>query len=245
MKFGDYLRRKREEFGWTQPEAAARAEIEQSYLSKLETGRSYPSEDVYARLVDVYEISTADLVDQVDAPELDRLREVQAVRSEVLGRSRKETKLARGWMLAGVAGLVLGGASIGGALTAQHDEYVEYQYRSQGVLGLTEELNAFQYANRRYEDVDGAQDEAERVRIEAHNARLEDILSRLDPQVLTLRESRGDAFIVEEVEGRRYFRLTEDRLHSIPSPLRWLIVPGLAFLLGSLGCFFASFRWRT
>ncbi|MBO6796341.1 helix-turn-helix transcriptional regulator [Maricaulis sp.] len=51
MKFGDYLRQCREAKGWTQPEAARHADIEQSYLSKLETGRSYPSEDVYSRLV--------------------------------------------------------------------------------------------------------------------------------------------------------------------------------------------------
>jgi transcriptional regulator with XRE-family HTH domain len=54
MKFGDYLRQKREARGWTQPEAANKAGIEQSYLSKLETGKSYPSEDAYARLVAAY-----------------------------------------------------------------------------------------------------------------------------------------------------------------------------------------------
>lgn len=36
MKFGDYLKQKRAERGWTQPEAASHVKIEQSYLSKLE-----------------------------------------------------------------------------------------------------------------------------------------------------------------------------------------------------------------
>ena len=52
MKFGDYLRQARETRQWTQPEAAARAGIEQSYLSTLETGKSYPSEEVFGRLVE-------------------------------------------------------------------------------------------------------------------------------------------------------------------------------------------------
>ncbi|MGE0743387.1 MAG: helix-turn-helix domain-containing protein, partial [Hyphomonadaceae bacterium] len=38
MKFGEDLKNRRTELGWTQPDAAAKASIEQSYLSKLETG---------------------------------------------------------------------------------------------------------------------------------------------------------------------------------------------------------------
>ena len=49
----------------------------------------------------------------------------------------------------------------------------------------------------------------------------------------------------EEVEnGRRYFDLYEDEVVTLPNPLRWFLIPGLMFLLGSLGCFFISFRWR-
>ena len=75
MKFGDYLKERREEKAWTQPEAAARAGIEQSYLSKLETGKSYPSEEVYGRLVETFEIDTGDLSGRVDAADLDKLKE--------------------------------------------------------------------------------------------------------------------------------------------------------------------------
>lgn len=43
MKFGEYLKNQRTELGWTQPDAAAKAGIEQSYLSKLEpASRSRP-----------------------------------------------------------------------------------------------------------------------------------------------------------------------------------------------------------
>lgn len=50
MKFGVYLRSLREKAGWTQPEAAEKIEIEQSYLSKLETGKCFPSEDIFSKL---------------------------------------------------------------------------------------------------------------------------------------------------------------------------------------------------
>ncbi|MGH8401734.1 MAG: helix-turn-helix domain-containing protein, partial [Gammaproteobacteria bacterium] len=41
--------------GFTQPALAEKADIEQSYLSKLENGRSKPSEDVLARLASALE----------------------------------------------------------------------------------------------------------------------------------------------------------------------------------------------
>lgn len=44
--------------------------------------------------------------------------------------------------------------------------------------------------------------------------------------------------------GQRYFDLYEDEVVTLPNPLRWFLIPALMFLLGSLGCFFISFRWR-
>jgi len=100
MKFGDYIRQKREANGWTQPEAAAKIDIEQSYLSKLETGKSYPSEDIFNRLLQAYDIDTGDLSRSIFSAELDKLREIKEVRSVVLERQTNEIKFTRGWMIA-------------------------------------------------------------------------------------------------------------------------------------------------
>lgn len=62
MNFSEYLKNRLAELGWTQPAAAANAGIEQSYLSKLETGRSVPSDEVYQRLVEAIGINTAAMV---------------------------------------------------------------------------------------------------------------------------------------------------------------------------------------
>jgi transcriptional regulator with XRE-family HTH domain len=99
MKFGDYLRQKREEKNWTQPEASAAAGIEQSYLSKLETGKSWPSEDVFARLASAYGIDVDDMVRHVASSELSRLREIAAVRSAILEIQNGQRLFARaaGW----------------------------------------------------------------------------------------------------------------------------------------------------
>jgi transcriptional regulator with XRE-family HTH domain len=59
MNFVEYLKNRLAEPGWTQPAAAAKARIEQSYLSKLETGKPVPSEEVCQRLVEAFGINTA------------------------------------------------------------------------------------------------------------------------------------------------------------------------------------------
>jgi transcriptional regulator with XRE-family HTH domain len=113
MKFGDYLRQKRADLGWTQPEAAAHAKIEQSYLSKLENNKSIPSGDIYARLVDAYGIDAQEMANILFPAELDRLREIDSLRDLLLSRSRSDTETPRKLLLAGLAALILGGGFIG------------------------------------------------------------------------------------------------------------------------------------
>ena len=80
MEFGDYIKEKRDAIGWNQPEAALKASIEQSYLSKLETGKSYPSEEVFSRLVKAYGFDPVDMCKHVFSAELDKLRDIKQVR---------------------------------------------------------------------------------------------------------------------------------------------------------------------
>ena len=54
MNFGDKIRQLRKDKNFTQPELAEAMGIEQSYLSKLENGKSLPSNDVLARTDEEY-----------------------------------------------------------------------------------------------------------------------------------------------------------------------------------------------
>jgi transcriptional regulator with XRE-family HTH domain len=135
MKFGEYLRNRRTELGWTQPDASAKASIEQSYLSKLETGKSFPSEDVYGRLVEAFSLDTEAMVAAVYPAELDRLRDVGAVRNLLLAREHDTRSATRHWLYAGLAALVLGGALIGLAQVDRGGATTRYTYQSYGVVG--------------------------------------------------------------------------------------------------------------
>ena len=73
MSFEENLRTLRLARGLTQPMLAEKADIEQSYLSKLENGRSKPSEDVLARLAQALEVKPDTLAQNGDETE-ERLR---------------------------------------------------------------------------------------------------------------------------------------------------------------------------
>lgn len=235
MKFGDYLREKREDKGWTQPDAAARAGIEQSYLSKLETGRSYPSEDVFARLVETYSIDTDDMTRRVESAELQRLKDIGAVRGAIMVRERNRTRFARGWLVAGLVCLMLGGAGIGlNTIDMVRVEPV-FRYQSMGVLGPEWPLEAYDLVDVTLpEDMPNYQELFQRQQM---------LIGRLDMAYRDLDEYRGDWFVEPVDEGRRYFQLYDNSQVRTVSPLRWLVVPAFMFLIAGPACFFISYRW--
>lgn len=227
MKFGDYLRQKREEKGWTQPEAAAKAKIEQSYLSKLETGKSYPSEDIFSRLVDAYEINTAEMASNIFSAELDKLREIKQVRAIVLSRQQNQTRFMRGWLVAGLVMLMLAGAVLGMAFSIPNDPAYEYHYRSEGVIFEGEPPLVFKFLEAGVPDKD--------------NKALTD---RIDYDFQVLGDDRGKIFMVP-VEGgfRRYERQKITPVQG-PSKVSWHFSLGFMFVVGGLACFYISRRWR-
>lgn len=219
MKFGDYLKNRRTELGWTQPEAAAKASIEQSYLSKLETGKSFPSEDVYARLVEAFTLDTEAMVGALYPAELDRLREIEAVRKHLLQREHDTRSATRRWLYAGLAGLVLGGTLVGLAQVDRGGNGMHYTYQSPGIIRAGESADVF-------DDVDS-------------NPAL---AARADEQTIFIPEMRGPAFTETVPEGRREWHLVGANAVLIPDKFGWALIPGFALIIGGLGCFFISWR---
>lgn len=138
MTFGEYLRKQREERGWTQPIAADKIGIEQSYLSKLETGKATPSEEMFARLVDAYDINVDALSAMLGESELMKMREIAAVR-DLLQTARKATEtLRRRWLVAGLALLAFGSGLLSFVITEVKYPKDQYVYVSKGVIKIGE-----------------------------------------------------------------------------------------------------------
>ncbi len=228
MKFGDYLRQTREQRGWTQPEAAAKANIEQSYLSKLETGKSYPSEDIFNRLVEAYSINITSLTRTVFSEELDKLREIADVRTAVLARQQTESRYMRSWLIAGLIMLMLSGGMLGLAFNTAEPESLRYHYRSEGVIMDGEPPTVFDFLD----DLDHTGPETTHL------------LHRVDYAFVDTTYKQADDYIERVEGGYRRFRLHNVTEESQPSLIGWHYAFGFMFLFGGLGCFFISRRWQ-
>jgi len=227
MKFGDYIRQKREELGLTQPEAAARADIEQSYLSKLETGKSYPSEDIFTRLVTAYGIKTEDLCRSVFSAELDKLREIKEVRATVLKRQKGEARLMRGWLLAGLVMIMVGAGMLGLAVSVPSNLATSYMYRSEGVIKDGESPMIYEF-----------------LAVGGPDSENKTLTDRIDYDFQEADAFRGDTFIQKVDGGFRKYTFYDTREHNHPSAISWHYGLGTMFLFGGLACFYIARRWR-
>lgn len=271
MKFGDYLRQIREKNGWTQPEAAARADIEQSYLSKLETGKSYPSEDIFSRLVRAYSMDVTDMSNAVFSAELDKLRDVAEVRNVVLARQRGETRFMRGWLLAGLALVMIGSGLLGMAISLPDDFEATFRYRSAGVIKEGESPTLYDFVSMGDAALlaDPAWDHILVESIDHENASsepdliLEEIieegdefggtvisgddsalLSRLDYRFRSLTENHGDIFIEKVEDGYRKYTLFDVKETRSPMLISLHFSFGFMCLFGGIACFYIARRWR-
>ena len=236
MRFGDYIRNLRQERRWTQPEAAKQIGIEQSYLSKLESGKSYPSEDVFASLMTAYALDLDGLGAALFPAELDRLREISQVRAAILSTERDAQKHVQRWLSAGIALLMLGGAGLGAALLGKDQVVDTFQYKSEGVVLEGEDVNAF--------EVIGDRPSGERDGQPAASERQQEMIDRIDEQYQALETYRGVVFFETVPKGQRAWRFYGSSNEVRASWLRWFLIPAIMMMMGAVGCFFASYRSR-
>jgi transcriptional regulator with XRE-family HTH domain len=62
VEFGDRLRARRQELGWSQEALAFKAGINRTYIASLESGRRNPSLDLIARLAVAMKLDAGELV---------------------------------------------------------------------------------------------------------------------------------------------------------------------------------------
>lgn len=227
MQFGHYLKQKRTELGWTQPDAAAKIGIEQSYLSKLETGKSAPSDEIFNKIKDVYSIDVSNLVETVVPDDLVKLNDVTSIKSSIHAFEGKRVTAKRRWLLMGLLFAILGSALISTYFVPSTTK-MEVLYRSMGVIKVGEDLDTFKDFNTGIFD---------------SNTRNE-LAERLDPIEKTFNSSRGSSFIEQVDGGVRIYRNITWRNVDVTKFPRWLIIPGFALFIGGIACFLIASMWH-
>ena len=214
MQFGEKLRSLRKNKDLTQPELAEALGIEQSYLSKLENGKSIPSNDVLNRILDVFSLTIGDLVDDLDQGVRNQLRQIPDVATHFNNEKQQLIGNRRRWLLVSAA-LIAIGISLGYAGSA-HMFYpnIVYQYMSHGVVLDGESKEIF------------VRDQYPR------DQRSEQMIERRDEDFLTTWEYRGNVFNVSVDGGSRTYYFDGER-ETDPWQNKGIVFLGL--LLGVFG----------
>jgi len=207
MKLGEKIKQLRNDAGLTQPELAEKANIEQSYLSKLENEKGSPSFEVITKIAEAFNIDSMDLLDSLDAnylhENLIHLPEV-ALKLEKR-RELLRAKFKRGYITAALL-IVLGVAFfiIGNSNTIFPHSI--YQYKSMGLIHKGE-VNRHYYPHP-IRELGETRDNA--------IARVAKNIPRINEELVLTRTYKGENYVEGYGEKRRYFELIDQR--EIESP---------------------------
>ena len=199
MNFGDKIRQLRTDKNLTQPELAAAMGIEQSYLSKLENGKSLPSNDMLQRILDVFGTDIGDLVDDLDQGVRNQLRQIPAIADHFNRQKQLLIGSRRRWLLVSSALLALGAGLIYAGSSHLFFSDRVYSYKSDGIIleGESKEIFRDPLIPR------GADNEQAMAIVNG-------IQERLDEDYLQLSSFAGQIFNVPAEGGSRTYYLQSD-----------------------------------
>jgi len=222
MNFGDKLKLLRNEQELTQPELADKIGIEQSYLSKLETGKSYPSSDNFDLILEAFKIDTKTLLADIDPTQIyKQLRQIPEV-SNYLNKYHQQQKTQRTKLLIFSVLLFAFGvtAFVAGRLGLIYPETF-YNYSSQGIVLESEAKEIF----LNWTSIIPQGEKWKNFRLEINSRRNEDFL--------TINDYKGNIYNIPVEGGSRTYYLRNE-INIERSENRMLVLFGLLFLIVGL-----------
>ena len=227
MTLGEKLKELRLALNLSQPELAQAAAIEQSYLSKLENDKSLPSNEVLRQLLAALKVDLSVLLSCPKLKnELTRLKHIPDVEAFLSQHQQLSVMLQRRWWYISTALIVL---AVTLFYIGQNERLFNqklYQYESKGVVLAGEQEDIFNNW-RSLVPRDMSADEIQHTRIK--------ILQRHETDTLLLVDYRGEAFVKDVPEGRRYYNYLGVRQNENNINAGFRIVGVLLFSMGIMG----------
>ena len=146
MNFGEKLKQLRQQRELSQPDLAEAAQIEQSYLSKLENSRSLPSPDVLNRLMVALNVTMEDLLDGIDDEETRlKLSSIPQVGAHIQMTATTQLERQRKWLFTSLLLMAVGMSVLfaGAAALIFPDINFKYEYVSTDLVPLGENGQRF------------------------------------------------------------------------------------------------------
>lgn len=207
MKLGEKIKQLRGNLNLTQPELAQNAGIEQSYLSKLENDKGSPSFEVITKIAHALNMDAMVLIDSLD---IHYVRENLAYIPEIAikleqRRNRLEAKFKRHYALAATL-IVLGIAFV--ILGKSHSVFPDkiYEYKSMGLINENE-INQHYGMYPLRELLENREKAEERIKQN---------IARLDERLILVNDYKGEGFVENYGNKRRYFEMVNERHQKSP-----------------------------
>jgi transcriptional regulator with XRE-family HTH domain len=242
MNFGDRLKQLRTQKNLTQPQLAQAIGIEQSYLSKLENDKSVPGADIFQAILRALKMDVALFLEGVDDNVVHReLRQVPEVANHLNSQFALRIHSVKRWLycsgIAGALGLTLFSAGYRQLLFSDS----LYTYESKGVVFPNEPPDIFTNPHLWITATMIAREHKERDA--EYSKRSAEIMSRMKPDILALRENRGDTFIEAVAGGTRIYALRSTVVQP-RAENRYLMLAGLLLAFAGLFGFLVEMRLR-
>lgn len=238
MKFGEYLKAQRENAGWTQPEAASKIAIEQSYLSKLENDKAVPSAEIFDRLMQAYQFTVKQISEQVTSTELEKLKDIVLVREFIVTSKKADNANRKKWLLAGLVMLMLGSLIFSAGIAMKEYYYKTYIYESKGIVKNNEAITLFTEMPHYDRFELRLRSEPDRDRLNKHP-----LFSRLDYQQVTWDHDRGSFYDINVDGGKRRFGFIGQKITPNRTFHYAFVSLGAMLIIGGLASFYISRRW--
>ncbi|MCP8900497.1 helix-turn-helix domain-containing protein [Gilvimarinus xylanilyticus] len=232
MELGEKIKKLRIEQGWTQPQLAATLGIEQSTLSKIESGKLILSAETFDTLLSTFTLSIDQLLDGVSrehirstlAPRLSQVAEW------VSSQNSDYFKTQRVWLFVCAALIVIGASGvIGGQMGwLVEEKHMAYTYRSYGVVKPGEPIDVY-YVNVMSKSGLDFNEEVDRY------------TRRLDEDFLQTSENKGRVFFPSVEGGKRRYQLVGSTIVKNTGYKMLMMTALLLLVAGVVG---VIYQWR-
>jgi transcriptional regulator with XRE-family HTH domain len=203
MTLGDIIKNLRIEKGLSQPEFSELAQIEQSYLSKLENNKSTPSADMFDRLLNAFNLTTEEFASLFDKDDLYPLQTIPQIKQQLAKQSTKQFNKQRRHLYISCGLIVMAVTLFYTGFSKQLFNETVYQYTSNGLVESNEPDDIF----HSWSNLISATGPEHRTQLRATKM---EMIQRKNLKHLMLSEFSGDTFVKQEGDKRRFYRFTTD-----------------------------------
>jgi len=220
MTLGQKIKQLRTDKEMSQPELAQLIGIEQSYLSKLENDKAFPSDEMFNQILNAFEIEFEAFINQFEPEYIKQnLSKLSVVKTNLKQYQTQSMKYMLRWIWLSSLLIILGATILisGQQKWIYNPETTRtFSYESLGIIKGDEPLRIFQVRKEKMSD---------------------DILSRLNFDRIELQKSSGRYFVKNVEAGKRFYSLDGPQNYSTNTNINnWLRILGLlAVLAGIVG----------